>query len=83
MIEQIKPGGIYRKVTKSDSVDMRAAHGMPDHPRALFVGTAGTLNAIDLSDTALANFPIQAGLNPCRFKRVMTSGTADDIWAIY
>jgi hypothetical protein len=83
MIEQIKPGGLYRKVTKSDSVDMRVAHGQPDHPRALFVGTPGTLNAIDLSDTAVANFPIQAGLNPLRFKRITTSGDADDIWAIY
>ena len=83
MIEQIKPGGVYRKVTKSDTVDMRTAHGQPDHPRALFVGTAGTLNAIDLSDTACANFPIQAGLNATRFKRITTSGDADDIWAIY
>lgn len=83
MIEQIKPGGVYRKVTKSDSQDMRDQHGMTDHPRALYVGTPGTMNAIDLSEAACANFPIQAGLNATRFKRITTSGTADDIWAVY
>ena len=72
------PSGVVRPVTKSDSVDL------PDGiPRAICVGTAGTLNFIDSSGTEITSFPAQQGYNPIYPKRIKTGGTATDIWALY
>lgn len=49
----------------------------------LLVGTAGTLNYRDLSDTDLSDVPIQVGWNPIACRRINTGGTADNIWACY
>lgn len=61
-----------------------AASDLPDGPcRALWVGTAGTINGIDALGNTVTGFPALAGLVPVGFKRVATGGTASDIWAIY
>jgi len=65
------------KVTKADS-------DLPDGvARALLVGTAGTANLQDEFGTTTTDVPLQAGYNPLNVKQVRTSGTADDIWALY
>ena len=66
------------QVTKSDTVDLA-----PSACRALLVGTAGTANLIDASGAQLTNVPLQQGFNPIMVRRIMTGGTADNIWAMY
>lgn len=51
--------------------------------RALWVGTAGTLNIQQLDGTVRAGFPAQVGLIPVSVKQVRLGGTADNIWALY
>jgi hypothetical protein len=64
-------------VTKADAA-------LPDGPcRALLVGTAGTANLMDNSNTILTAVPLQAGYNPISVQQVRTGGTATDIWALY
>ena len=62
------------KATKHDTNTQNA--------RALWVGTAGTANLTDWNGTALADFPLKAGLNPIAVTKVRTGGTADDIWLL-
>jgi hypothetical protein len=81
MSNQTRPSGCLRKVTKSDSVDLPTIDGM--WPRALLVGTGGTATIIDGSGVTCANVPLQQGINPISIRRVLTGGTADDIWALY
>jgi len=77
MSEITRPAGKIRAVTKANS-------DLPDGPcRALLVGTAGTANLMDASGEVLANVPLQVGYNPIQVLQVRTSGTADDIWALY
>ena len=65
------------KVTKADTP-------LTNGPcRAIWVGTAGTLNGVDYNGNTLTNFPAKEGLNPISLRQVSTSGTADDIWALY
>jgi len=62
----------------------KAATALPDGTcLGLWIGTAGTLNAIDAMGNTLTNFPAKAGLMPIGIRTVLTSGTADDIWALY
>lgn len=61
-----------------------ASSDLPDGIcRALWIGTAGTLNGIDALGNTVTAFPALAGLLPVAFSRVSTGGTASDIWAIY
>lgn len=77
MSEQTRPSGIVRSVTKATS-------NLPNGQcRALWVGTAGTANLVDLSGETLTDFPLKEGLNPISVVRVSTGGTASDIWALY
>lgn len=71
------PASVWVKVTKADA-DL--AGGVC---RALLVGTPGTANLQDAAGTTTSNVPLQQGYNPLRCKQVRTSGTADDIWALY
>ncbi len=65
-------------VTKDDVADL------PDGVcRALLVGTAGTANLIDVSGVARTGVPLQAGYNPIGVQRVLTGGSASNIWALY
>lgn len=71
------PAGAYVKVTK-------AATDLPDGAcRGLCVGTPGTANLVDLTGATRTNYPLQQGYNPIAVQRVLTGGTADDIWALY
>ncbi len=70
--------GVWVPVTKNDNADL------PDGIcRGLLVGTAGTANLHDMRGNLRANVPLQQGYNPLRVRRVRTSGTADNIWALY
>ena len=51
--------------------------------RALLVGTAGTANLVDASGTERSGVPMQQGFNPIGAARVMTGGTAANLWALY
>jgi len=51
--------------------------------RGFWVGTAGTLNAVDFQGNTLTNFPAKEGLNPISLRQISTGGTADDIWVLY
>jgi hypothetical protein len=51
--------------------------------RGLLVGTAGTANLMDAAGNIQANVPLQVGYNPLQARQVRTSGTADNIWALY
>ena len=69
--------GYFVPVTKADA-DL--ADGVC---RALWVGTAGTANLMDVEGNTRANFPLQAGFNPVSVLQVRTGGTSGDIWALY
>lgn len=60
--------------TKNDSNTQQA--------RALWIGTAGTLNYTDWNGNDVSNFPAQAGLNPIAVTKIKTGGTADNIWLL-
>ena len=51
--------------------------------RALWIGTAGTLNFTTADGDVITDFPALAGLIPIAVASVQASGTADDIWALY
>jgi hypothetical protein len=81
MNEQTRPSGVIRAVTKSDTTDVTKINGQ--WPRALLVGTAGTATVIDATGTTATSIPLQAGYNPISVQRVLDTGTAADIWALY
>ena len=67
----------YVKVTKADA-------DLPDGPcRALYIGTAGTLNFMEVDGTIRTDFPAKEGYLVGAFRQVRTGGDADDIWAVY
>ncbi len=51
--------------------------------RGLLVGTAGTANLIDASGEARTGVPLQQGFNPIGVARIMTGGSAANLWALY
>lgn len=51
--------------------------------RALYIGTAGTLNFTPADGPARTSFPAKEGHLNIATASVETSGTADDIWALY
>lgn len=71
------PAFAVRPVTKANA-------NLPDGDcRTLIVGTAGTLNIMDLSGTVVENIPVTQGYNPIGARQVRTGGTALNIFAIY
>lgn len=71
------PTGRFYLVTKANN-------DLPNGAcRALLCGTAGTVNLMDSEGNICTNVPLQAGYNPLSVKQVRTSGSADDIWALY
>ena len=65
-------------VTCNDGADL------PDGVcRALLVGTAGSANIIDATGVERIGVPLQQGITPIGVRRVMTGGTAANIWALY
>jgi len=72
------PSGIVKKLTKNSSADL------PDGPtRGLCIGTAGTLNFVDIQGNDCVDFPAQVGYNPLRIARLKAGGTADNIWGLF
>lgn len=72
-----RPLDMIVPVTKADAA-------LPDGPcRALWVGSAGTVNIRDGSGAVRANVPVFQGINPIVCQEVRTGGTAADIWAGY
>lgn len=51
--------------------------------RALLVGTAGSADLIDASGTLRTGVPLQQGFNPIGAQRILTGGTAANLWALY
>jgi len=65
-------------VTPDDEADL------PDGVcRALLAGAAGTANIIDASGAERTGVPLQQGYNPIGVQRVLTGGSASDLWALY
>lgn len=81
MSEQTRPSGLIRAVTKSNTVDVDKVNGQ--WPRALLVGSSGTATVIDASGQTCTSIPLQQGYNPISVQRVLNTGTASDIWALY
>lgn len=74
----IGPAALIRPIVKSNTVDL------PNGAcRAVLVGTAGTATLMDASGTAHTGVPLQQGYNPIGVLRIMTGGTADNLWALY
>lgn len=71
------PARFYVPVTKGNAEFVDGAC------RGLLVGTAGTANLVDMKGVTRNNVPLQQGYNPLRCQKVLTGGTAADIWAIY
>jgi hypothetical protein len=72
------PANSVEAVTPSDTVDL--PNGIC---RALLVGSAGVANIIDGSGIERTGIPLLQGFNPIRVQRVLTGGTASNIWALY
>ena len=74
----IGPAALIRPIIKSDTADL------PNGAcRAVLAGTPGTANLMDASGNALTGIPLQQGYNPIGVLRIMTGGTADNLWALY
>jgi hypothetical protein len=81
-MEQSRPSGRIVPVTKSNSTVLSdGGHGST--VRGLCCGTPGTVNLIDMAGNTISDFPLQQGYNPISVQKVLTSGSADDIWALY
>lgn len=81
MSNEIRTSGIVRAITKSDTVDIPQINGMSI--RAVFCGTAGTCSFLDATNTLVTDFPLQVGVNPIKPMRILNSGTAANLWALY
>ena len=55
----------------------------PGMPRALWVGTAGAVAAIDAYGNVLSAFPLFAGYNPVMLSELTTLTSASNIWGMY
>ena len=74
----IGPAATIRPIVKSDTIDL--PNGVC---RAVLVGTPGSANLMDASGNVLTGLPLQQGYNPIGVLRIMTGGTADNMWALY
>ena len=72
------PSGTVRPVTKDSANDLPGGV-----PHAIVCGTPGTVNFVDCTDFTVNGFPLQQGYNPICPRRILTGGTAADIWALY
>ena len=76
-INDIAPGFGVASITKGSALPKGR------DCRAIWVGTAGTLNFTDRAGNVITNFPALAGLLPVQVQSVQAGGTCSDIWAIY
>jgi hypothetical protein len=80
MSDELRVSGIWRAIVKSDTVDIPRVSGLP--VRAIYVGTAGTASLMDATGQVV-DFELTQGVHPLRPKRVMNSGDAADMVALY
>lgn len=71
-----RPASAALKITKASALPRGTC-------RALWVGTAGTLNFTDADGNVATSFPAKEGVLPVAVASIEASGTADDIWALY
>jgi hypothetical protein len=72
------PADEWVPITPSDSTDLTYV------PRALYIGTAGALRAVDGTGTTRTIGNAAVGYHPLRPRRIYSTGTtATDIWALY
>ena len=77
-------GGLNAPASKVVPITADDEADLPDGVcRALLVGSAGTANLIDASGAERTGVPLQQGFNPIGIARLMTGGTASDLWALY
>lgn len=76
--EILGPPSSVVKLEEGD--DFAMEHGLP---KAIWVGTPGTLNFTDPSGNTITGFPVFEGRNDITFQALNTGGTADDIWALF
>lgn len=69
---------IYVPIVPDDDVDL--PNGVC---RGINCGTAGTVNLHQPDGTLREDYPLQKGYNPIQALRVLTGGSADDMWALY
>lgn len=73
-LNPLEPASGVREVTKGEAMSTC---------RALWIGTAGTLNFTTANGEVITDFPALAGLIPIAVASVESGGDADDIWALY
>lgn len=76
--EALGPGTKLIKLTKG--ADFATAHGCP---KALWVGTAGTVNITDFEGNECVAFPLFEGRNEISISEIAIGGDADDIWGMF
>lgn len=76
MSAAIWTSGKPRLLTKANGVTIVT-------PRALWVGTEGTLNFVDETGTTITDFPALVGVIPIKITSLREGGTADNIWGLY
>ena len=64
-----------------EATTITSTETLPEGCRGLRIGTAGTLSGTMQDDSIFTDLPVFQGDNPGHFK-TLTSGTAQNIWAI-
>ena len=77
-LEDFEPAGTIVELSASAS-DIARYSKM----KGLWVGTGGTVTIVDYNGSTLTDFPVLAGVNPIRIKRLTAIGTASDIYALF
>jgi hypothetical protein len=57
--------------------------GGPGIPKALWVGTGGTMTGIDAYGNVITAFPLFQGLNPIMVSEITSLTTAASVWGLY
>jgi len=77
------PRKITSAATRSTPVEPNDSAELPNIPKALLVGVAGTVVGRLLDDTQDRTFKLASGYHPLRFKLIKATGTtATDIVAL-
>ena len=75
-IAAMLPQGTPVKLTPNSAADLAVP------ARGIWSGTAGTINFVGEDGEMATGFPIFPGYNPITVKRLLTGGTANDLWSI-
>ena len=77
------PSGKFVKLDSFAGAGGLVAEGAPGMAKALWVGTAGAVAAIDAYGNVLSAFPLFAGYNPVMLSELTTLTSASNIWGMY